>query len=169
MLLISQIIGYRPRINTKSDAMCMDKYGQEAPEFELVMTKLGNVKDHLSVEPPLLDYLVTETEGLTEWKYPKLQDLKRFQERRGLNYPVINEVEVREIICGISTSEEMQLFHEWIMEEHLLNQSKFDTNIVSTDVEDVKASYYDIMRIVVIYIYTWNCGEKKLIYIHYIS
>ena len=89
MLLISQIIGYRPRINTKSDAMCIDKYGQEAPEFELVMTKLGNVKDHLSVEPPLLDYLVTETEGLTEWKYPKLQDLKRFQERRGLNYSVM--------------------------------------------------------------------------------
>ena len=60
-----------------------------------------------------------------------------------------------EIICGISTSEEIEKFHEWITEMHLLNQSKFDTNIVSTDVEDVKASYYDIMRIVVIYIYIY--------------
>ena len=56
MSLVSQIIGYRPRINTKSDAKCMDKYLQEAPESELVISKLGHVKDYLSVDAPLLDY-----------------------------------------------------------------------------------------------------------------
>ena len=59
---------------------------------------------------------------------------------------VIKEVKVQEIICGISTSEEIEKFHEWITEMHLLNQSKFDTNVVSMDVEDVKTSYYDVMR-----------------------
>ena len=78
MSLVSQIIGYKPRINTKSDAKCLEKFLREAPESELVLMKLGNVKD-----ASLLDYLVTKTEGLKEWKYPKLQDLKKL-ERRGL-------------------------------------------------------------------------------------
>ena len=62
---------------------------------------------------PILDYLVTETERPTGWKYPKLQDLKRFQERRGLNYSVLEEVEVQEIICGILTwdSEVLRMDH----------------------------------------------------------
>ena len=94
----------------------MDKYLQEAPESDLVITKLGKVKDYLLVNAPLLNYLVTDTEGPTGWKYPKLQELRRFQKKQGLSYSVLDEVEVREIICGISSAEEIQLFHEWITE-----------------------------------------------------
>ena len=32
------------------------------------------------------------------------------------------------------------------MEKHLLNQNKFDSGVVLMDVEDVKASYFDVMR-----------------------
>ena len=31
-------------------------------------------------------------------------------------------------------------------EKHLENQDEFDTGVISMDVEDVKASYFDIMR-----------------------
>ena len=48
-----------------------------------VITKLGKVEDYLPVDAPLLDYLVMKTEGPTGWKYPDLQDLRRFQDRRG--------------------------------------------------------------------------------------
>ena len=78
--LVSQIIGYRHRINTKSDAKCLDKYLGEASKAKLI---------------------ITETEGPTVWKYPKLQNLKKFQERRGLNYSVIQEVEVQESLEGV--------------------------------------------------------------------
>ena len=54
--LVSQIIRYKPRINTKSEAKCLDKFLWEAPEFELVITKLGNVKDYL---PWTLHFLIT--------------------------------------------------------------------------------------------------------------
>ena len=64
----------------------MDKYLLEAPKSDLVKTKLGKVEDYLPVDAPLLDYLITEIEGQTGWKFPKLQDLRRFQDRRGLNY-----------------------------------------------------------------------------------
>ena len=63
--LVSQIIGYKPRINNKNDAKCMDQYLQEAPESDLVITKLGKVENYLSVHTPLLDYLVKDKEGPT--------------------------------------------------------------------------------------------------------
>ena len=72
--LVTQIKGNKPRINNKNNNKCMDKYLRKAPESELVITKLGDVKDHLPVEALLLYYLVTDTEGPTGWKYPKLQE-----------------------------------------------------------------------------------------------
>ena len=88
----------------------MDKYLLEAPESDLVITKLGKVEDYLPVDTPLLDYLVMDMEGPTGWKYPNLLDFRRFQDKRGLTYAVLDEREVREIICGISSSEEIKLF-----------------------------------------------------------
>ena len=59
---------------------------------------------------------------------------------------MLEDVEVREIICEISSTEEIQKFHEWMTEKHLENQATFDSGVISMDVEDVKASYYDVMR-----------------------
>ena len=101
--LVSQVMGYRHKINTKSDAKCMNKYLLESLESELVITKLGNMQDYLPVDAPLLDYLATEAGGSVGWKFPRLQELRKFQEKRGLNYSVLDEVKVKEIICGTST------------------------------------------------------------------
>ena len=65
--LVSQIIGHKSRINNKNDTNCMDKYLQMAPKSDLVITKLGKVKDYLPIDALLLDYYVTDTEGLTGW------------------------------------------------------------------------------------------------------
>ena len=65
MNLVREMIGYKPRINNKNDAKCMDTYLKDAPESELVITMLGSVKDYLPVEAPLLDYLATDIEGPT--------------------------------------------------------------------------------------------------------
>ena len=55
--LVREMVGYKPRINNKKDAKCMDTYRLSTPESELVMTKLGPVKGYLPVEAPLLDLL----------------------------------------------------------------------------------------------------------------
>ena len=47
-----------------------------------MITKLEKVKDYLPVNAPLLDYLVTDTGVPTGRKYPKLRELRRFQETR---------------------------------------------------------------------------------------
>ena len=88
------MIGYKPRINNKNKEKCMNTYLRRAPESELMITKLGSVKDYLPVDPPLLDYLTTNTEGPTGWKYTKLEELRKFQEKQGLTYSVLEDVEV---------------------------------------------------------------------------
>ena len=72
----------------------MDTYLLAAPESDLVITKLSPVVNYLPVEAPLLDFLVVETSGSTGWKYPILHKLWRFQQKRGLKYSVLDDVEV---------------------------------------------------------------------------
>ena len=83
-------------------------------------------KRYLPMGAPLLDFLLVETEGPAGWKYPNLKNLKECQENKGLTFSVLEEVEVREIICGVSTHEEIEKFHKWITEKYLRNQEKFD-------------------------------------------
>ena len=143
--MVSQIKGYKTRINNKNDNKGMDKYLQEALELDLVITKLGEVKDYLPVNAPLLDYLVTDTEGPTGWKYPKFQELRKFQDKQGLTYSLLEDVEVCEVICGVLTTEEIKNFHEWTTDRPLKNQENFNSGVISMDIEDMKASYY-VMR-----------------------
>ena len=56
----------------------MDTYLKRALESELVMSKLGPEKDYLPFQALLLDYLTVDTKGPMGWKYPKLQELRRF-------------------------------------------------------------------------------------------
>ena len=81
MYLVREMVGYKPRINTKKNANCIFTYLIGAPESELVMTKLGPVKDYLPLEVPLLDFLTVDTEGPNGWKYPKLEELRKFQQK----------------------------------------------------------------------------------------
>ena len=85
---------------------------------------------------PLLDFLTVETEGSTGQKYPRLEDLRKYQSNRGLTFSVLEEVEVREKIWGISTKDEIKKFHEWITKKHIKNQDKFDTGVISMDVKE---------------------------------
>ena len=124
----------------------MRLYLRQSFKDKLVIPKALLNKEFLPMGAPLLDFLTVETEGPTGWKYPKLEDLREYQSNRGLTFSVLEEVEVREIICGISTQDEIEKFHEWVTEKHIENQDKFDTGVMSVDGEDVKASYYDIMR-----------------------
>ena len=146
MNLVKDMIGYKPRINTKDDERNMRTYLKKSFKDKLKIPRTGLDKEFLPMGAPLLDFLAVETEGSAGWKYPRLEELRSYQENRGLTFSVLEEVEVRERICGISTQDEIEKFHEWVTEKHIKNQDNFDSRVLSMDVEDVKASYYDVMR-----------------------
>ena len=65
---------------------------------------------------------------------------------RGLSYDMLDSIEVREIVMGVSTKEEILETHNWVTSNYFKDQEKFESKVVSMDVEDVTAPYYDLMR-----------------------
>ena len=60
---------------------------------------------------------------------------------------MLEQIEVREIICGISSSLEILDIHEWITSMYKLDQETFATRIISMDVENVRTTFYDTLRL----------------------
>ena len=144
--MIGACVGFKPRINRKRDGFCMDKFLQRSRSDMLMVPDIGDLKDFLPVDAPLLDYLTEDTKCNDGWKYPGVKELEEYQRNRSLSYKVQDEVEVREIICGISTEEDCKIAHGWLRDMYQRDQFSFATRIVSLDVEDVKVTYFDTLR-----------------------
>ena len=82
-----------------------------------------NLEQFLPADAPLLDYLVHDTRRPEGWKYPKLKDLESYQSNQGLNLGMLKEIEVRELVCGVSSEEEMAATREWVNRMHDMDQS----------------------------------------------
>ena len=53
---------------------------------------------------------------------------------------------MRELVCGVSSEEEIVATREWISRMHEMDQSLYGSQVISLDVEDVKVTYYDTLR-----------------------
>ena len=144
--LVSQITGYKPRIARYKDEVCMKEYLEKIPKSTLPVPKFSTLKEYLPESAPLLDFLVAEARALEDWKYPRQEDLIKYQEQRSLSYDMLDSIEVREIMMGVSTKEEILETHNWVTSNYLKDQEKFGSKVVSIDIKDVTASYYDLMR-----------------------
>ena len=133
--LVKNIISYKPRINNKNDEKNMRIYLEKSSKSELVIPRGGINEKYLPMGAPLLDFLTVDTKGPAGGKYPKYRDLNSYQDNIGFTFSVLTKVEVREEICGVSTPEEIEKFHEWITKKHLRNQDDFDSGVLSMDVE----------------------------------
>ena len=61
----------------------------------------------LPLHAPLLDFLVEDAKRIDAWKYPKLEELGKYQRIRGLNLKMLDRIEVRELVCGVSSASEI--------------------------------------------------------------
>jgi len=144
--MIAEIVGYRHRINTGRDQACMQRYITRVSRAGLDQPSVLNSRQFLPVDAPLLDFLVEDAKGVEGWRYPKLDDLKLYQAERGLNLKMLDRIEVRELVCWVSSDQEIEQTREWIKKMQGLDQDRFCSQVVSLDVEDVKTTYYDTLR-----------------------
>ena len=144
--MVGEITGFRHKIATKRDKHCMNKYLDNVSPNELNIPRFGDRTDYLPVGAPLLDYLTEDVRNSEGWMYPKLDDLLSFQSHRGLSWSMTQEIEVRELICGISSEGEIKEVVEWIRLMFDQDQERFGSSVISLDVEDVKTTYHDTLR-----------------------
>ena len=139
--MISQIIGFTPKINTGKDQVNMQSYITRVSKTGLDMPTILTLEQFLPAGAPLLDFLIHDTRKLEGWKYPKLEELERYQANRGLNLGMLSEIEVRELVCGVSSEDKISEVRDWIKNMHQMDQDLFASQVISLDVEDVKVSY----------------------------
>ena len=119
--MLAQIVGFKPRINT----------GKE---------------QFLPAGAPLLDFLIHDTRKPEGWKFPKLEDLEKYQANQGLNLGMLDKIEVRELVCAVSSEDEIAETREWIDKMHKIDQDSFGSQMISLELEDNKVTYYDTLR-----------------------
>ena len=95
---------------------------------------------------PLLDFLIKDCKKIDGWKFPRLEEIEIYQERRGLTLEMLNQIKVQEIVCGISSGSEILEIHQWITEMYKTDQQTFGSRVISMDMEDVKMTFYDTLR-----------------------
>ena len=139
--MVAQIVGFRPKINTGRDTSCMDVYLNRVSRSGLDMPTMMTQEQFLPAGAPLLDFLAYDTRKPEGWKYPKAENLEYYQNNRGLSLEMLKEIEVRELVCGVSSEKEIDEIREWIKEMHEKDQGSFSSQVVSLDVEDVKVTY----------------------------
>ena len=144
--MLSSLVGYRHRMNNRRDNLYMSKYLDKVNRTGLDKPRFLRDEEFLPLGAPLLDFLVEETKKIDGWKYPRLEELELFQSRRGLSLDMLDQIEVRELVCGIRSQDKILETHQWITDMYKADQSTFGTRVISMDVEDVKTTYYDTLR-----------------------
>ena len=59
---------------------------------------------------------------------------------------MLDDVEVREIVAGVSSPEEILETRKWMEEQHAKDQAILPTSVVSMDVEELRVTHYDWMK-----------------------
>jgi hypothetical protein len=101
-----------------------------------------SLEEFLPLHAPLLDFLVEDTKRMDSWKYPKLEELEKYQRYCGLCLEMLDRIEVRVLVCGVSFTSKILEVKSWIERMQENDQRDFGTRVVSLDVEDVE----DVLR-----------------------
>ena len=127
-------------MNRRKDAECMTTF--------LDAVKVNGVQDQ-SLTPrsaPLVDFLSIGLHSGAGWKYPSADTIHAIQKDRGLSFQMLKEVEVKEIIAGVSSPEEILQIKLWMKEQYAKDQAILPTRVVSMEVEEIRISHYDWMK-----------------------
>jgi len=112
--MVGELVGRTHKINTGGDERYMSQYLQRVSHSGLDCPGKLTLDEFLPLHAPLLDFLVEDTKRIDAWKYPKLEELEKYQRFRGLSLKMLERIEVRELVCGVSSASEILEVKEWI-------------------------------------------------------
>ena len=67
---------------------------------------------------PLVDFLSLGLHSGAGWKYPSADTIHGIQQNRGLSFQTLKDVEVKEIVAGVSYPEEIFEINLWMQEQY---------------------------------------------------
>ena len=144
--IIREFVGFTPVMNRKEDEECMSMFLDKVIVNGVQDLGLTPFEEFLPRSAPLVDFLSIGIHSGAGWKYPSDDTIHGIQRNRGLSYQMLDDVEVREIVAGVSSPEEILETRKWMEEQHAKDQAILPTSVVSMDVEELRVTHYDWMK-----------------------
>ena len=80
------------------------------------------------------------------WKYPSSDTIHGIQANQGLSYQMLNDVEVKEIVAGISSPEEILEIRKWMEIQQTKDHGVLPMGVVSMNVKELHVTHYYGMK-----------------------
>ena len=145
--IMNQVCG-RSHMTGRGDVAYMEQYLSNVARDGINDVGLTDWSDFMVAEAPLLEFLSLDLERIGAWKFPPAVVVDGFKRVRAPGYYMLNEVEVKEIIVGVTPGEDVFLIHQWLKEMVQRNERQFPVNVISMDVESVQSTLFDLLSIV---------------------
>ena len=133
-------------MNKKKDEECMTMFLDQVIVNGVQDPGLTPFEEFLPRSAPLVDFLSIGMHSGAGWKYPSADTIHRIQRNRGLSFQMLKDIEVKEIIAGVSSPDKILEIRHWMEEQHAKDQSILPTRVVSMDVEELRVTHYDWMK-----------------------
>ena len=145
--IIREFTGKFPVMNQFHDAECMDKFLNVVIPNGLQDPELVPTDQFLPAGSSVLDFLAVSRERQDTWSLLPREEILAYQQNRGLSYKMLDEIQVKEIIVGVSTDEEIQEAVDWFWKNYKMDQDIYPSTVISMDCEEIKISLHDIYRL----------------------
>lgn len=144
------ITGLKPREDPTGigrDCSLMGIFIRQVSQGMIPTPKDLELKDFLPTQAPLLDYLKLDAQRPDSWSLPTVEYLSYLQANRGISMGILGNIEVREIVLGSSSPADIQEISDWMWSKFAEDQLIYPTGVMSMDVEEVKITLYDYLRL----------------------
>ena len=102
---VPAFVGVTLKMNKRKDAECMTAFLDATVVNGVQDPGITPVEEFLPRSAPLVDFLSIGLHSGAGWKYPSPDTIHGIQQNRGLSFQMLKEVEVKEIVAGVSSVE----------------------------------------------------------------
>ena len=114
-------------MNQKKDEECMTAFLDAVIVNGVQNPGLTSFEEFFPRSAPLVDFLSIGLHSGAGWKYPSADTIHGIQKDRGLSFQMLKDVEVREIIAGVSSPEEILEINLWMQDQYAKDFSCIST------------------------------------------
>ena len=112
--IIREFVKFTPIMNRCHDEECMSIFLDKVKVNGVQDPGLTPFGEVLPRSAPLIDFLSIRLHSEAGWKYPSSDTIHGIQADQGLSYQMLEDVEVKEIIAGIPSPEEIHEIKKWM-------------------------------------------------------
>ena len=142
------IAGEKKRNDTKArDTELMKAFINNSQLNMAIFPGLLGRKQYIPGGVPLIDVVRAHLQKEDTWKFPPPATLENWSESRGMGMSMTNTVEVREIVVGVTTHEEIKDITDWALQKWKASEDSLPTGVLPIQVRDIPMTMHDKMRI----------------------